>query len=209
MQHSDDKRRDRLNALHKRLQAGKHVQNRDLETWLTDDEFAAYLAEVGDQRALRSDVEEKPEQIVRYEQLFQQARLMENRAEGYSTRGNFKQAKIFRAKADAAYERLLEHYNEILAGDFSLTEWFDRSVDFDPENAPSLVAECMPQVITSRSLNNASQPMNRRLMVSRNEIKLRAVEAAIFALDAEPIAEQELDAKSAALLSGFLKMSEN
>lgn len=203
------KRQAKLTLLLERLQAGQHVQNRDLETWLTEDEFAAYLADVDNQRALRSDVEEKPEQILRYEELFQQARLMENRAEGYSTRGNFKQAKIFRAKSDAAYERLLEHYSEILAGDFSLTEWFDRSVDFDPENAPSLVAECMPQVITSRSLNNASQPMNKRLMVSRNEVKLRAVEAAIFALDAEPIAEQELDAKSAALLSGFLKMPEN
>lgn len=185
------------------------MQNRDLETWLTAEEFTAYLADVDDQRALRSDVEEKPEQIVRYEQLFQQARLWENRAEGYSTRGNSKQAKIFRAKADAAYERLLEHYSEILAGDFSLNGWFDRSVDFDPENAPSLVAECMPQVITSRSLNNASQPMNKRLMVSRNEVKLRAVEAAIFALNAEPTTEQELDKKSAALLSGFLKMPEN
>lgn len=203
------KKQVKLRRLLERLQAGQHVQNRDLETWLTADEFAAYLADVNGQRALRSDVEEKPEQIVRYEELFQQARLWENRAEGYSTRGNFKQAKNFRAKADIAYERLLEHYSEILAGNLALTEWFDRSVDFHPKNAPSLVAECMPQVITSRSLNNASQPMNRRLMVSRNEVKLRAVEAAIFALDAEPIAEQELNAKSAALLSGFLKMSEN
>jgi len=132
MQDRNGKRLEKLNALRLRLLAGKHVQNRDLETWLTEDEFSAYLADVEEQRLLRSHVEEKPEQTVRYEKLFQQARLWENRAEGYSTRGKFQQAKNFRAKADDAYERLLEHYSEILSGDFSLTEWFDRSLGSGP-----------------------------------------------------------------------------
>lgn len=36
------KRQAKLNLLLERLQAGQHVQNRDLQTWLTAGAWAAY-----------------------------------------------------------------------------------------------------------------------------------------------------------------------
>lgn len=205
MQHDVQARKLKLQQLLQRLRADTHVQNRDLKTWLTADEYAAYMHDVEEQRKLRSDTDAKPDAIVRYEEIFRAARLCENRAEGYSNKGKFEQARKFRAKADAAYERLLEHYSEILERDPALYAWFDRVLDFDAENAPSLVAECMPHIVSSRSLNNTGKLMSKRLQISRADVKMRAIEAALYALENAEISEQCNDEKSAALLVNFLK----
>lgn len=172
-----EKREAKLREFLAKLEAGHDVQNRDLETW-----FGADWADVIDgaweaQLQLRKDVSEKPAAIVEYDKLFGAARIFENRAEGYSRRGNSKQARIFHEKAEAAYEKLLERYQEIIGVDRGLVGWFDRIPDFTAGNEASLCAEHMPQVVTSRSLNNMSGGSS--VVQSKREVKIGVISDAL------------------------------
>ena len=172
-----EKREAKLRAFLAKLEAGQNVQNRDLETWLGADYAGMIDGAWEAQLDLRKEFAEKPDAIVEYEKLFRAARILENRAEGYSRRRNSKQAQIFHAKAEVAYERLLERYQEITAADLSLHGWFDRIADFTLGNAPSSSAENMPQVRTSRSLNNMNKGSS--VVESKRDVKIGVIRAAL------------------------------
>lgn len=172
-----EKREAKLRGFLAKLEAGQNVQNRDLETWLGADYAGTIDGAWEVQLDLRKEFLEKPVAIVEYDELFRAARILENRAEGYSRRGNHKQAQIFHAKAEVAFERLLERYVEITAADFSLHGWFDRVPDFTVGNKPSLCAETMPQVRTSRSLNNKSGGIGA--VESKRDVKISVLRGAL------------------------------
>lgn len=203
----EKKRQAKLSKMLARLQAGHVVQNRDLKTWLGHAGFAAYEAAWREQLKLRDELASKPEAVKQYEVRFRDARLLENRADGYATRGNFKQARAFRAKSEAAYERLLEFVQEQVQADASLREWFDRIPETDAESAPNLIAECMPQVVSSRSLHRTSAHHRSSALKSKRDIKREALEAAL-----EVYQDMHAKAESAetdlALLSDFLNTTE-
>lgn len=197
-----EKREAKLRGFLAKLEAGQHVQNRDLETWLGAD-FAGDVNGAWEQQLdLRKEFLEKPDAIVEYEKLFRAARLFENRGEGYSTRGKHKQAQIFHAKAQAAYERLLEHYQEITGADYSLHGWFDRMADLSLGNSPSLSAIDMPKVRTSRSLDNYVK--SNSMVESKRDVKIGVVRAALREIEnaQNPVATSE---KSSSRLERFLK----
>jgi hypothetical protein len=172
-----DKREAKLRGFLAKLEAGQHVQNRDLETWLGAGYTGAIDGAWEAQLDLRKEFLEKPDAVIEYEELFRAARLLENRSEGYSTRRNHKQAQVFHAKALAAYERLLERYQEITAADNTLHGWFDRMADFTLGNSPSLSAIEMPKVRTSRSLDNMSRGSS--IVESKRDVKIGVVRAAL------------------------------
>jgi tetratricopeptide (TPR) repeat protein len=186
-----EKRETKLRVFLAKLEAGQHVQNRDLETWLGAEYAGAIDGAWEAQLDLRKEFLEKPDAIVEYENLFRAARLWENRGEGYSTRGKHKQAQIFHAKAEVAYERLLERYQEITAADLSLHGWFDRIVDFTAGNEPSLCAEAMPQIKTSRSLNNMNK--GNSIVESKRDVKIGVIRAALREIEdvKNPVATTE------------------
>ncbi len=172
-----EKREAKLREFLVKLEAGQHVQNRDLETWLGVDYTGAIDGAWEAQLDLRKEFLEKPDAIVEYEERFRVARLLENRGEGYSTRGKHKQAQIFHAKAEAAYERLRERLQELLYSDPSLQSWLDRIPDFTAGNEPGLCAEKMPKVRTSRSLDNMSRGSS--MVESKRDVKICVVRAAL------------------------------
>lgn len=186
-----EKREAKLRGFLAKLEAGQNVQNRDLETWLGANYAGAIDGAWEAQLDLRNEFLEKPDAIVEYEKLFCVARLLENRGEGYSTRGKHKQAQIFHAKAEVAFERLLERYQEITAADYTLHGWFDRIADFKLGNSPSLSAETMPQVRTSRSLNNMNNGSS--MVESKRDVKIGVVRAALRDIEDEknPVATSE------------------
>ena len=197
-----EKREAKLRGFLAKLEAGQHVQNRDLETWLGADYAGAIDGAWEAQLDLRKEFLEKPDAIVEYEERFRAARLWENRSEGYSRRRNSKQARIFHEKAEAAYERLLEHYQEIIGADYSLHGWFDRMADFKLGNSPSLSAEAMPKVTTSRSLDN--QVKSNNIIESKRDVKIGVVRAALKDIETarNPVVTSEI---SSSRLERFLK----
>ena len=63
------------------------MQNRQLQTWLSEDEYASIDAEWQEQLALREERKDKPSELKRYEEKLNKAQMMRNRADAYHRKG--------------------------------------------------------------------------------------------------------------------------
>ena len=68
------KRQTKLNTIADKLKRGKNVQNRQLQTWLSEDEYAQIEAEWQKQLELK----DKPSGLKRYEEKLKQAKTAFN-----------------------------------------------------------------------------------------------------------------------------------
>jgi len=82
------KRLAKLETIADKLKRGENVQNRQLQTWLSDDEYAQLEYEWQEQLELRSELQDKPSDLKRYEEKLKQVTFNYNRAEGYSNKGS-------------------------------------------------------------------------------------------------------------------------
>ena len=69
----ETKRLNKLEAIANKLKRGEDVQNRQLQTWLRDDEYAQIEIEWQEQIELREELKEKPSDLERYEEKLKQA----------------------------------------------------------------------------------------------------------------------------------------
>lgn len=166
-------RTEKLKAILKKLESGEHVQNRTLQTWLTEEEFANIEYEWENQKELRKELKDKPDEVIEYDKRLQKAILAYNKYASYKDRNTIKKAKN---DSDKHFERLLEYLQEIIEADPSLAEWFDRKLDFSFGGNLSIDPIGIPRVNTSRSLDTqASHP--RKL--TKNHVKRNIVSSAI------------------------------
>ena len=107
------------------------MQNRQLQTWLSEDEYARIGAEWNEQLELRGELKDKPIELKRYEEKLREATFNYNRAEGYSSKGTHSTAKKFYNKSESLCEDALEILQEILHSDSSLRAWFNRDISFE------------------------------------------------------------------------------
>ena len=99
----------------------KNVQNRQLQTWLREDEWEQLEYEWKEQLELRSELKDKLSELKRYEEKPLEASFYYNRAEGYSSKGKHNTAKSFYNKSESLCEDALEILQEILHYDSRLT----------------------------------------------------------------------------------------
>ena len=78
---------ERLEGIAEKLKRGENVQNRQLQTWLSEDEYAQVDIEWQEQLEIREELKDKPSELKRYEEKLKQATFYHNRAEGYSSKG--------------------------------------------------------------------------------------------------------------------------
>jgi hypothetical protein len=57
----------KLEGIAEKLKRGEHVQNRQLQTWLSEDEYAQVDIEWQEQLELREELKDKPDDLKRYE----------------------------------------------------------------------------------------------------------------------------------------------
>ena len=173
---SQEKRNDRLKKVLERLSRRKIVQNRQLKTLLGVEHYARYLDDYCEQEQLREMLGDKPKVITEYERRLKAATFSYNKADSKSIKGQHKSASKMFNYTDTLFERLAEYLSEKIAGDLDLEAWFDRTVETTPENSFGLSPDSFPQVITSRSLNNAGggHLVNKRTI---REVKIDAVKA--------------------------------
>ena len=72
----------KLEGIADKLKRGENVQNRQLQTWLSEDEYEQLEYEWQEQLELRNELKDKPSELKRYEEKLQQATFNYNRAEG-------------------------------------------------------------------------------------------------------------------------------
>jgi flagellar biosynthesis GTPase FlhF len=176
---AEAKRLAQLEAISDKLRRGENVQNRQLQTWLSEDEYAQIEAEWQEQLALREELNEKPSELKRYEEKLKKAQMMRNRADAYHRKGRKVAASSLDAKCESVCEDAMEILHEIFTADPSLQLWFDRELDFAHGSLIDANLSSLPRLVTSRS--NEKQRGDIRAM-SKREVKLSVVERALQAI---------------------------
>ena len=64
------KRLAKLEAIAEKLKRGENVQNRQLQTWLSEEEYEQFGYEWQEQLELRNELKDKPSDLKRYEEIF-------------------------------------------------------------------------------------------------------------------------------------------
>ena len=173
----ETKRLQKLEGIADKLKRGENVQNRQLQTWLKEDEYAQLEAEWKEQLELRSELKDKPSDLKRYEEKLKQATFNYNRAEGYSSKGKHYTAKKFYNKSESLCEDALEILQEILHYDSNLRVWFDRDISFEIGGDLSADIVSLPRLVTSRSHERLSEDSR---ITSKQSVKLAVVERAMY-----------------------------
>ena len=205
---TEQNRLAKLNAMLDELRRGENVQNRRLATWLAEVEYEGLESDWESQLQIREELNDKPDELKRYEDKLKKAIFNYSRAEGYSSKGKHSTAKKFYNSSESHCEGALEILQEIVDADASLHMWFDRGLDFGHGSLVDAQLGNLPRVITSRSLDR--QTTDSRLM-SKREVKIAAVEWAISALlavdavDNEERKEQESTKLKEFIQSPFLE----
>ena len=168
----EQRRLSKLEAIVAKLRHGENVQNRQLQTWLSEGEYDQIEVEWQEQLELREELKDKPSDLKRYEEKLKKATFIYNRAEGYSSKGKHSTAKNFYNKSESLCEDALEILQEILHYDSSLRIWFDRDISFEAGGDLSADIVSLPRLVTSRSNEKLSDDSR---LTSKQSVKLSIV----------------------------------
>ncbi len=171
---------DALQDIQSKLEQGQHVQNRRLQTWLTDEQYALIDELWQSQKDLRDELKDKPDAIKEYEERLRAAIFQHNRADGYRRRGKKQLAEHMDDRCIDALEDLLERYAEMIDQDQSLRAWFDRELDWGHGGDATADLASVPRPITSTSTQANGSLMHNKM--TKREVKQQIVEQAIDAL---------------------------
>ena len=144
----DAKRLAKLETIADKLKRGENVQNRQLQTWLSEDEYAQIEAEWQEQLALRERLKDKPSDLKRYKEKLKEAIMMRNRSDAYHRKGNKASAYKLDSKCESLCEDALEILQEIVQYDASLQIWFDRELDFGHGSLVDASIGNLPRIVT-------------------------------------------------------------
>jgi hypothetical protein len=173
------KRLLKLESIATRLKRGENVQNRQLQTWLSDDEYEQIAAEWDTQKLFREELKDKPDELKRYEDNLKEAIMMRNRSDAYHRKGKKSAANKLDSKCESLCEDALEILQEIVAADASLQIWFDRHLDFGHSSLIDASLGNLPRLVTSRSIEKLS---NYSHLVKKIDVKIGVVERAIYSI---------------------------
>ena len=198
----ETKRLSKLEAIADKLKRGENVQNRQLQKWLSEEEYAQLEHEWQEQLELREELKDKPSDLKRYEEKLKQATFNFNRAEGYSSKGKHSTAKKFYDKSESLCEDALEILQEILHSDSTLRFWFDRDISFEVGGSLSADIVSLPRLVTSRSHEKLSDDSR---LTSKQSVKLAVVERAMHNIDRDASSASKDDVSK---LDKFLNIDE-
>ena len=173
----ETKRLNKLETIADERKREENVQNRLLQTQLSEDEYKQLKYDWKEQLELRNELKDKPSNLKRYEEKLKQTTFNYNRAEGYSSKGKHNTAKTFYNKSESLCEDALEILQEILHYDNSLRIWFDRDISFEVGGDLSADIVSIPRLVTSRSHEKLSDDSR---LTSKQSVKLAVVERAIY-----------------------------
>jgi len=173
------KRLAKLEAIADKLKRGENVQNRQLQTWLSEDEYEQIAAEWDTQKHFREELKDKPTELKRYEDKLKEAIMMRNRSDAYHRKVKKSAAYKLDSKCESLCEDALEILQEIFAADASLQIWFDRHLDFGHGSLIDASLGNLPRLVTSRSIEKLSDDSR---LVKKIDVKISVVERAIYSI---------------------------
>jgi hypothetical protein len=182
----EQKRLSKLEGIVDTLKRDENVQNRQLQSWLSEDEYTQIEAEWKTQKNFREELKNKPSELKRYEDKLKQAIMMRNRSDSYHRKGKKSAAYKLDSKCESLCEEALEILQEIVAADASLQIWFDRHLDFEHGSLIDASLGNLPRLVTSRSIEKLRDDSR---LVKKIDVKISVVERAIdnIGRDIKPI----------------------
>ena len=175
----EERRLSKLEAIVSKLRRGENVQNRQLQTWLSQDEYEQVDVEWQEQLEIREELKDKPDELKRYEDKLKEAIMMRNRSDAYHRKGKKSAAYKLDSKCESLCEDALEVLQEIVAADASLHIWFDRNLDFGHGSLIDASLGNLPRLVTSRSIEKLSDDSR---LVKKIDVKISVVECAIYSI---------------------------
>jgi hypothetical protein len=172
----EERRLSKLEAIVAKLKRGENVQNRQLQTWLSADEYEQIAVEWDTQKLFREELKDKPTELKRYEVKLKEAIMMRNRSDAYHRKGKKSAAYKLDSKCESLCEEALEILQEIVAADASLQIWFDRNLDFGHGSLIDASLGNLPRLVTSRSIEKLRDDSR---LVKKIDVKIGVVERAI------------------------------
>ena len=172
----EERRLSKLEAIVSKLRCGENVQNRQLQTWLSQDEYEQVDVEWQEQLEIREELKDKPDELKRYEDKLKEAIMMRNRSDAYHRKGRKSAAYKLDSKCESLCENALEILQEIVAADASLQIWFDRNLDFEHGSLIDASLGNLPRLVTSRSIEKLRDDSR---LVKKIDVKISVVERAI------------------------------
>ena len=186
----EERRLSKLEGIAEKLKRGENVQNRQLQTWLSEDEYAQVDIEWQEQLKIREDLKDKPDELKRYEDKLKEAIMMRNRSDAYHRKGKKSAAYKLDSKCESLCENALEILQEIVAADASLQIWFDRNLDFGHGSLIDASLGNLPRLVTSRSIEKLSDDSR---LVKKIYVKISVVERAIYSIGRDTAVPSEGD----------------
>ena len=196
------KRLAKLEAIAEKLRRGENVLNRQLQTWLSEEEYAQLEYEWQEQLALRETLKDKPSELKRYEERLKEAIMMRNRSDAYHRKGNKASAYKLDSKCESLCEDALEILQEIVQYDASLQIWFDRELDFGHGSLIDASIGNLPRIVTSRSIDKKRGDIR---LARKQSVKLAVVERAIHNIGRDAAPASKVDISK---LDKFLNMDD-
>ena len=186
----EQRRLSKLEAIADRLKRGENVQNRQLQTWLSEDEYAQIDIEWQEQLELREELKDKLDELKRYEDKLKEANLVRNRSDAYHRKGKKSAAYKLDSKCESLCEEALEILQEIFAADASLQIWFDRNLDFGHGSLIDASLGNLPRLVTSRSIEKLRDDSR---LVKKIDVKISVVERAIYSIGSDTVVPSKGD----------------
>jgi hypothetical protein len=174
-----ERRLAKLEAIAAKVRPGENVRNRQLQTWLSEDEYAQVDIEWQEQLELRKELKDKPTELKRYEDKLKEAIMMRNRSDAYHRKGKKSGAYKLDGKCESLCEDALEILQEIVAADASLQIWFDRNLDFAHGSLIDASLGNLPRLVTSPSIEKLRDDSR---LVKKIDVKISVVERAIYSV---------------------------
>ena len=116
----EERRLSKLEAIVAKLKRRENMQNRQLQTWLSEGEYSQIEAEWDTQKLFREELKDKPIELTRYQDKLKEAIMMRNRSDAYHRKGKKSAAYKLDSKCESLCEDALEILQEIVATDASL-----------------------------------------------------------------------------------------
>jgi hypothetical protein len=198
----ESNRLSKLEGIAEKLKRGENVQNRQLQTWLSDDEYKKIASEWDTQKLFREELKDKPGELKRYEDKLKEAIMMRNRSDAYHRKGKKSAAYKLDSKCENLCEDALEILQEIVAADASLQIWFDRNLDFAHGSLIDASLGSLPRLVTSRSIEKLSDDSR---LVKKIDVKISVVERAMHSIGRDTEVSSNADSL---MLEKFLNSDE-
>ena len=180
-----DERLKRLKNHLATLRAGGTISNRDMKSLLCDEQFHEYEEQWQFAKGYKQSIIDGRSELESYTKMLKVADAIWSRYENTST--GYRKAETEYA-AQHAYEKALEHLEELIAANPAIEIYLDRAIRFDPGHECSPEAGEVPRYRLSKSHHAIVQPFD-----SKRDIKLRVTEDALCDLHPEAGESDEID----------------